>query len=182
MPLADYDTSVEKIAALKVAMIDPALVQIKNGLIDKPYTVTEDIHIFYTDKLDQVIGVDRELFDSSVHTRPIHILMQSGEILDNFDTLMFIKDSDIVYSNPITTYQDRLATIYSTIGTNITSGTVTVGTNGSILLLSHLLQWTNNEYLARSAVNQPLPIPAGMQFNVNISGAIVKYFNVAADW
>ena len=181
MPLSDYNNPVEKIAALKAATLDPALVQIKTIVTDSPYTTTEDIFIFnFANTLNIKEGaITYNYLDINSADEIINEKLESGVILILGDSVMFINDVDIVYSDPITTYQNRLSTILNTAGTILSNDVLTPGENGSILLSAYHPQLADGSYLSYNAIHNPLPIPTG---TILTETGIAKYFDVPDDW
>lgn len=123
MALTDYDTAAEKIAALKCAMIDPALVNLETGTLN----VSEDIHLVtYRTVLNGIAmrGLD--------HALKIPPKISSGNVLSGW-AFLYIKDSDIVYTDPITTYQNRLSEIIDAELRAVPHTGFTAGSNGALL-------------------------------------------------
>ena len=173
MVLADYDTAVEQIAALKCAMMDPSLVNIVsyNGTL----TTTEKVFIinWYDLKIDGV-----EMFDAHGGN---NIVIDSGHTVSGYysdNLIMYIKDSDIIYTDPITLYQDRLAYSFST--TQIISSSVfSVGVNGSLLFGRDSVKVNKSGLISIKSPSECIPIPAGETIG---SVGNVTYFDVPSDW
>lgn len=174
MALADYDTAAEKIAALKAAMIDPSIITLlSNGAT---LNTTETIYIAYCHSLyvDSI-----SLYTSHPNN---YIIVETGHAVKGHyanTPVLYVKDSDIVYSDPITTYQDRLAHMLSTPQT-ITSSTFTIGANGSLLFITYALKIDKGgELLFQGDVTGCIPIPFGESIT-SLTG--VSYIDLPADW
>lgn len=174
MALADYSTSVEKIAALKCAMLDPSIVTLLNN--GATLNTTETIHIVYCHGL-VVDGIS--LYSSHPNN---YIIVETGHAVKGQyanTPVLYVKDSDIVYSDPVTTYQDRLAYILSTPQT-ITSSTFIIGANGSLLFIMYQLKIDKGgELLFQGDVTGCIPIPFGESIT-SLTGA--SYINLPAGW
>ena len=174
MALADYSTSVEKIAALKAAMIDPSIVTLLSN--NATLNTTETIYITYS----PVPTVDAiSLYSSHPNN---YIIVDTGHAVKGSSAttpVIYIKDSDITYSDPITTYQDRLSYILSTPQT-FTSSTFTIGTYGSLFFIAYQLKINKGGDLNFvSDVPGCIPIPFGENIS-SLTGA--SYINVPSDW
>lgn len=180
MPLADYDTSVEKIAAYKAALIDPALIQIATS----NFTTNDNI---YTINRDYQINAYSTAYEHDNH------LSVTGRIANNtaltgINTLLYINDSDIVYPDPITTYQDRLAMIIESDIQVMRSYTPTdAGTYGSMILEvseGYVIE-INNESTRCSTEYTTIPfqivVPFGNNFRASI-GKNLEYIDLPSDW
>lgn len=175
MALADYSTSVEKIAALKCAMIDPSLANIVE--YGGSLVTTETVFIVYT--TDFTIDGINMLTEHGAD----HIRIDSGHTVSGYtayEPIIYIKDSDIVYTNPITTYQDRLSYIFSTPQIFSSSG-FTVGENG-LLIFSVFELYINKGGLLRmwDTPSHYIPIPSGEIISDSTSG--IAYINAPSDW
>lgn len=189
MSLSDYNDPVEKIAALRAAWLDPALTQFKTDVSDEPYTVTEDIYVYYASYLEQkLIAQDGTIYNEEYATAPLNLKFNSGDVLSAFLSVHYVADADIVYSDPIGVYQKRLAAIdvADTINVGyiaVPTQTFTAGANGSILKSSHSIRFADGSYFASRGGGHPLPVPAGITISVDGSGkSLAKYFDVPADW
>ena len=185
MSLSDYNDPVEKIAALKAATLDPAILNVLDPGADSPFNVTEDIYVFNTEFCYIFIdGYSRDLIDSDGSHHSQEWLIESGEILKDFLVVLYVKDSDITYSDPITTYQNRLAACYTTppttaYGTNSFASNA----NGAILVQGHKILNSNNNDYSFYSITTPKPIPPNTTLHGgNATESFAKYFNVPDDW
>ena len=184
MSLSDYNDPVEKIAALKAATLDPALVNILDST-DNPFNVTEDIYVFNTEFCYLLIdGESRTLSASDGSHHSQEWLIESGEILKDFVIVYYVNDSDITYSDPIAIYQNRLIPCYTTSLTTVSGITpFTSGVNGAILVQGYKILNSNNDDYSFFSIVSPKPIPP----NTTLHGgsatlSYAKYFNVPDDW
>ena len=183
MALADYSTSAEKIAALKAAMIDPSLIQMATS----NFTTTENIYDIT--KCPYVNGMTTVVFYDNNSCIPS--ITPTGSILTDITehtmVFLYIKDSDIVYPDPISTYQNRLANIIeSELITENSYATVDAGANGSMVksLGNHGYLYINSRD-SGVYMDTPIPlqivIPNGNEFESHGSYAFT-YIDLPADW
>lgn len=180
MPLADYDTSVEKIAALKAAMIDPALVYLATSNF-----ITDD-NIYTISRRYSIGGFQAGQRHDNNLSIPSRIAI--GTSLTDIYGLYYIKDSDITYSDPITTYQDRLAMIIES-NIQIMDGftSTNAGTYGSMILSVEdensikINDISINCYNRYSSIPFQIVVAAGSNFKSSGSEGI-EYIDLPADW
>ena len=179
MALADYDTSVEKIAALKAAQFDP---NICNSTASN-FTTDDIIYILATSYLK----INNVAMDSTENYGDFYV--DCYKVLNNINIetnypIIYIKDSDIVYSEPITTYQDRLAKIFEAIPITIgLSDNFTSGVNGSILIAGNRTSLNGVTFDWNTVWFKKFAIPAGITISTYSSfNSFCTYFDVPADW
>lgn len=175
MTLADYDTSVEKIAALKAAALDPALININKT----NFTSNGISYIIVSDNFN-VNGILINKYES--YSLDCYQVENNDIVTEERDIMFYIKDSDIVYSDPVTTYQNRLAAIYTTGLTRIApSDSFTTGPHGSIIRHLRLTQ-ISGEVIEVMDNNLNLPVPSGILVATQASPGSCSYFDVPPDW
>ena len=187
MPLSDYDDPVEKIAALKAATLDPALTYIHTSNYDNILNLNEVVYIF--DAFGDVYiirdGIWYFTYDRDINVERIQLRLEADESCEHLDTLFYVKDSDITYSVPIMTYQDRLSSLYTTdvIFKKINESFV-AGDNGSIITACNETTIGGGFKLYSTYGNTSiLPVRSGITISVdNSSNAFCRYFDVPADW
>lgn len=182
MSLSDYDTSVEKIAALKAATLDPALTIYLTPYVE--VTLTESIFPITNQYILNGSEYHRLKHDE---TNTIPAMLHSGDVIQNESgSVMYIKDSDIIYSDPITTYQNRIAAIMQS---HIQiSNEITVGLNGAIM--KHI-GYNGDLYIddiwffsedTDGTIPHLLPLKSGDVVRSQISSTVFAYINLPADW
>ena len=141
MVLSDYDTAAEKIAALRCAFIDPAL--INYHAYGTTFNVVESIYFVSTSGSMVKLGSLYLPWNAwgygvlAMESFGLPIRINSGKSFDiqsAGNSMAYIKDSDITYSDPVTTYQNRLGILYES--ETIISGDFTVGEYGALLTFS----------------------------------------------
>lgn len=175
MPLADYDTAVEKIAALKAAALDPALININKT----NFTSNGISYIIVSDKFS-VNGIP--IVEYEYYCIDCYQVENNDVVVEEQDIMFYIKDSDIVYPDPVTTYQNRLAGIYTTGLTEVAAlDSFTTGTYGSIIrhIRSTQISGENIEVIEN---NLNLPVPPGILVATQASPGSCSYFDVPSDW
>ena len=187
MALADYDTAVEKIAALRSAFIDPALVNYH--AYGTTFNTSEPIYLV-ANNVDSRIGslrIPRTAVGAAAMAMEafgVPTRIGTGKAIDIQDSgwsFAYINDSDIVYSDPITTYQNRLAILYE--AETIISGDFTVGEYGAILSYSNV--YSGSLSINGSKVYKDL---SGIMFPVKKDDAISygfyngSHIDLTADW
>lgn len=174
MALADYSTSIEKIAALKCAMMDPALVTLSS--YGGSLTTTETVYIINGERY-MIDGIETRL----AYAKNALIIGSAHTIsgLYDYDAFFYIKDSDIIYTDPITTYQNRLSYIFSTPQI-FSSSVFDIGVNGSLLFaLNDIRINKGGTIYIHNSISESVPIPAGETIS-NVAG--VSYLDVPSDW
>lgn len=178
MALADYSTSVEKIAALQAALMDPAIMQITLS----PFTTTETIYIIRSISLS-LNGVDFAPSNGMKIDSGNDVDLYNGAPFDFY--ILYVKDSDIVYSDPVSTYQDRLEKIYTGQYIDPAPDTpFTTGQYGSISVNPYSVD-TITPYgilyygTGEQGLYKPYPISTQLK---NGSSNTSLYFDVPVDW
>ena len=182
MALADYDTSVEKIAALKAASLDPSIVNL-NVWDSNYWTCTElGYVIFSVDVIRmKVSSIVYKVYERDFCPYPCDLILESGEEYLPSEIMSHVNDADIIYANPITKYQDRLAALYITPLTSILQNdSFTTGVNGSIIRQGSNAQ-IGTDWICQLYGIQSVAIPPGTTISTSSDGYI-KYFDVPADW
>lgn len=181
MALSDYNNPVEKIAALKAATLDPSLIQYEYDAT-KIMSVTETIYLVHSpDGLYLIDGIggwknleyDLNSVNSSI--RPFY----TGVDIAYGHSILYIKDADIVYPDPIKTYQTRLAACYTTPTTTVIDASFTTGVYGSIALSSYIIQRDGQDVFDAAGLSCPIPLPPSTEYVVPEASV---YFDVPADW
>lgn len=177
MALADYSTTIEKIAALMSAKMDPALINIEDG----DFTTDGIIYLagggsVYIDGSNVMYGGGDSMLAGRIENNAVLTPFGYGK------TIFYVKDSDIVYNNPIEIYQRRLAYILESDVNRIDATTFTAGTYGSIITSpSSELRYGSND------INRQLHIPCNSVLAVASGHTIyagygLQYFDVQSDW
>lgn len=181
MPLADYDTSAEKIAALKCGLIDPSIANLTVS------DFTADTTLWVACAGDLVLnGYIIKFRESYGFNYRIH----SGDVVGlDGEAMVYVKDNDINYSTPVELYQNRLATILETDAFEFGNGEIfTAGVNGSLLVLVNWVKLLTGQFIADTsyAVQETsilVPIPAGQQLTTDSDmSSMARYFDVPSGW
>lgn len=185
MALSDYNDPVEKIAALKAATLDPALCNIYINAAGT-FSCTEKAYMFFC--YPTILVKTGGATTASIFTNPYsdgvpYCTLLSGEVYSIDHTFFYVNDADIVYSDPIKTYQKRLAALYTTETTvKSLTETFTSGSNGSILVLCSDVTVGGKDIDGSNGLVTPLPIPAGTTLTCAGNFSYLRYFDVPADW
>ena len=177
MALSDYDTTAEKIAALMSAKMDPALINIEDG----NFTTDGIIYLagggsVYINGSNNIYGGGQSILAGRIENNAVLSPYGYGE------TIFYVKDSDIVYNNPIEIYQRRLAYILESDVNRIDATTFTAGTYGSIITSPSCdLRYGSNDIDRQLHIpcNSVLAVAAG---HVIYAGYGLQYFDVQSDW
>lgn len=174
MALADYDTAAEQIAALKAAALDPSLININKT----NFTSSGISYILLSDRFS-VNGI--LLSEYEYYCIDCYQIQDNDVVVEEMDIMFYIKDSDIVYPDPITTYQNRLAGIYTTGLTEVDAlDSFTTGVHGSIIRLLRLTE-ISGENIEVIENNFNLAVPPGTLVAVQTNG-VCSYFDVPSGW
>lgn len=177
MSLSDYSTAEEKIAALKCALMDPDLVYFESGTLNVSETIYLATHNITLN------GIKLYNFHDSSGMVPPKIT--SGNTLipgEVWSAFLYIKDSDINYSDPITLYKDRLVKITEAEYKHSTG--LTVGSNGALLIATIPNEKVNID--GKSVVGSwgwtSIPFATPFKSGYVLSGTNFDYIDLPADW
>lgn len=175
MSLSDYSTTSEKIAALMSAKMDPALINIEDGNF-----TTDDI-IYLAGGGSVYINGSSDAYGGSQSILAGRI--ESGAVLTPFgygETLFYVKDGDILYSDPIEVYQRRLACVLESDVNRIEGTTFTSGAHGSIITSGGGMCYGSIDIDRQLSIpfNSVLAVAAGHV----IYADYLQYFDVSAVW
>lgn len=179
MTLSDYSTSAEKIAALKSAMLDPSLVKIATA----GFTADDIIYVICSDTF--ILNGFNMWSDSP---DGFNSRIDNGDIVSGFGSIamVYVKDSDIVYSAPVDTYQRRLSAILTTNLNGIGNGSsFTAGAYGALIPYGYGMKLSTGESLDDygAVSGKMLPIPPGQIISTHsYTDCVIRYFDVPSDW
>lgn len=183
MTLADYSTAAEKIAALKCAQIDPALVNLETGTLN----VSEDIYL-----ITWLLKINTLKVTGGTSFACISPKLSSGDTLDPYLSgyaYMYIKDSEITYSDPITLYQNRLSKIIEANLKVVNWNGFTVGANSALIISTDedpsTLKFNGNSIIDDFGVPATplyIPVQSGYVITNTYTPNNITYINLPADW
>ena len=185
MALADYSTAVEKISALKAAMIDPALIKINNGAL----TTTEPIHLVTWNRvvIDGYTFYNTPYYMTTMDNHAISSYFGAGRGMSG--GFLYILDSDITYTDPVDVYTDRLG-LAATCEVKLSAGTSYTDNINDTLYMTHYYrgnlfiggaQVYNGSSYAGNFV-RALPIPKGIAVVSSDNTSHITYIELPADW
>lgn len=160
-------------------MIDPALIQIATS----NFTISDDIYTINRDY--NINGLDAGYHNDNLLT--VYPKIANNTALTSVSMLLYVNDVDIIYSDLITTYQDRLARIIDAEiqiaeGFNNTSaGTygsmITSITTENSIMTNAVFTLLYNRY---STIPYIVVVPPGNTFSG--TGDAYEYINLPSDW